>query len=224
MDSTIWYLENHDITGIIQSIELDAIFGQEPTKSIAKTKDVFETSHQDVFFYILKGKIIVGDYNEQGNAIPIIILKPGDILRLEPNKSTTKIGYAKATMESVGKFIHTDMLKQKIGSSSFMALHMKMLGVKAKDIESRLESLLFKDSKSRIIEFILYNLEKRGERVGYEYVIRNFSTHQEVADMTATSRQTVTMVLNELRANKILSFDRKRMLIRDLDQLKSFIP
>jgi CRP/FNR family transcriptional regulator, cyclic AMP receptor protein len=46
-------------------------------------------------------------------------------------------------------------------------------------------------------------------------------THQEIANLTATSRQTVTTILNELRNHNILTFDRKRMLIRDMDRLKS---
>ena len=44
-------------------------------------------------------------------------------------------------------------------------------------------------------------------------------THQEIASITATSRQTVTTVLNELREDNILSFNRQRLLIRDMSQL-----
>jgi len=44
-------------------------------------------------------------------------------------------------------------------------------------------------------------------------------THQEIANLTATSRQTVTTVLNDLRNKNILTFNRSRLLIRDLDRL-----
>jgi CRP-like cAMP-binding protein len=55
--------------------------------------------------------------------------------------------------------------------------------------------------------------------VGFERVVRKFITHQEIANLTATSRQTVTTVLNELRAKNLLTFNRKRLLIRDMDKL-----
>ena len=61
---------------------------------------------------------------------------------------------------------------------------------------------------------------KRGQRVGYEYVVRKFITHQEIANLTATSRQTVTTVLNDLRNRNLLTFNRRRLLVRDLDALK----
>lgn len=63
-------------------------------------------------------------------------------------------------------------------------------------------------------------IEKKGQRIGYEWVVRNFITHQEIANLTATSRQSVTTLLNELRNDGILTFDRKRLLIRDFDRLK----
>ena len=44
-------------------------------------------------------------------------------------------------------------------------------------------------------------------------------THQEIANLTATSRQTVTTVLNELRNKNILTFNRRRLLIRDMGEL-----
>ena len=96
---------------------------------------------------------------------------------------------------------------------------MKIMGSRMLDLEERLESLVFKDSRTRIIEF-LYNLgEKKGQRVGYERVVRKFMTHQEIANLTATSRQTVTTILNELRNKNIITFNRRRLLIRDMDLL-----
>ena len=100
---------------------------------------------------------------------------------------------------------------------------MGIIGSRALEMEKRLESLVFKDSRSRILEFLIDLNEKRGQRVGYEWVVRKFITHQEIANLTATSRQTVTTVLNELKAKEILTFDRKRLLIRDLSLLKSEI-
>jgi len=86
-------------------------------------------------------------------------------------------------------------------------------------METRLENLVFKDSRSRIIDFLLELSDKRGERVGYETVVRKFLTHQEIANLTATSRQTVTTVLNDLRSKGLIKFDRRRLLIRDKDKL-----
>ena len=96
---------------------------------------------------------------------------------------------------------------------------MKVMGSRVLEMEQRLESLVFKDSRTRIIEFLKNLAAKKGQRVGYEMLVRKFLTHQEIANLTATSRQTVTTVLNELRNKNILIFNRRRLLIRDMDKL-----
>ena len=62
--------------------------------------------------------------------------------------------------------------------------------------------------------------KKKGQRVGFEMLVRKFYTHQEIANLTATSRQTVTTVLNELRNKNVLTFNRQRLLIRDMELLR----
>lgn len=96
-----------------------------------------------------------------------------------------------------------------------------LLGSKLIAAEQKVESFVFKTSRTRIIDFLNDLIERQGQRVGYEMQVRNFFTHQEIANITSTSRQTVTTVLNELRNKKILTFNRRRILIRDWNSLRS---
>ena len=41
------------------------------------------------------------------------------------------------------------------------------------------------------------------------WIVRPFLTHQEIADLTATSRQTVNSILNELVTNKDIKYTRR---------------
>jgi len=95
----------------------------------------------------------------------------------------------------------------------------KNLGQKLKKIEKKLESLIFLDARTRIVEFLREMAVENGQRVGYETLVHNSLTHLDIAKLTATSRQTVTTVLNELREQNQIYFDRKRILIRDLATL-----
>ena len=100
---------------------------------------------------------------------------------------------------------------------------MRVFAARQLELERRLESLVFRDSRTRVVEFLVELVHKKGQRVGYEWVVRNFITHQEIANMTATSRQTVTTTLNDLRAQKLLTFNRSRLLVRDLETLEKAI-
>lgn len=59
----------------------------------------------------------------------------------------------------------------------------------------------------------------KAKKVGYETLIQTKLTHKDIASLTGTSRQTVTTILNELKEANVINFDRKRILIRDLNKL-----
>ncbi len=62
---------------------------------------------------------------------------------------------------------------------------------------------------------------KRGRQVGYEMLLKHSLTHQDIANITCTSRQTVTLVLNELRKENLIYFNRGRILVRDMETLRA---
>jgi CRP-like cAMP-binding protein len=91
-----------------------------------------------------------------------------------------------------------------------------MIGLKLRQTESQLESLIFKDARGRIIDFIRRNAEVNGRRIGFETLLKHSLTQQDIANYTGTSRQTVTAVLNDLKKNNMIHFTRNSILIRDM--------
>ena len=81
------------------------------------------------------------------------------------------------------------------------------------------ESLIFKDARARIIDFLKETAIKRGRQVGYEHFFKHSLTQQDIANITDTSRQTVTLVLNDLRKSNLIYFNRNSFLIRDMNKL-----
>lgn len=93
------------------------------------------------------------------------------------------------------------------------------LGDRLRYTETQLEKVVLKDSKSRIVEFLHQMGLEQGKRVGLETLVRHNMTHQDIADLTGTSRQMVTAVLNQLKRRNVLYFNRKKILFRDLNSI-----
>ena len=174
-------------------------------------------------FIVKSGRIKTGTHNDNGKEMIKKISVKGEIFgeRALLGQQMRK-DYAVAMETSEVFVLSTEELKYLMQKNRALNIVlMQILGRQLIEFEQRLESLVFDNSRSRIINFLQSLVRKRGQRVGYEMLVRKFFTHQEIAHLTATSRQTVTMVLNELRNKNILTFNRRRLLIRDMELLRA---
>ncbi len=83
-----------------------------------------------------------------------------------------------------------------------------------------MSDLAFKDVTKRIISFLVRYAEDFGKIKAGAVHIPAFLSHQEIAFLTASSRQTVTSVLNDLRSKGLIEFTRKTLTVHNLPQLK----
>ncbi|HLO54890.1 MAG TPA: Crp/Fnr family transcriptional regulator [Saprospiraceae bacterium] len=225
-DKSFWFLENKDLDDLFSQTKMNGGTQINNVVNFKKGDYVYmPEDSSDKIFFIISGKIKIGSYRENDKEVAHTILQKGDVFgELAMIGETSRKDFAQAIEDSEIIPIKLEEVKKQMKNHSGLSiLIMKMMGARVHEMEQRLESLVFKDSRTRIIEFIILSLEKSGQRMGYEWVLRNFITHQDIANITATSRQTVTMVLNELKNENIIHFDRKRLLIRDLDRLKAEI-
>lgn len=175
----------------------------------------------DKVFFVAEGRVKIGAYGESGKEITKTILGKGEVFgELPLTGGDERRNFAQVMEDTTVCVLSVEQMKALLKDHSALNMFfMKMMGNRMLEMEKRLESLVFKDSRTRVVEFLKELTTTKGQRVGYEWVVRKFLTHQEIANMTATSRQTVTTVLNELEAKNILTYNRRRMLVRDLEKL-----
>ncbi len=219
---SLWYLENIDLTGLFCPKKFGQAQSRLAHRQFEKGEYIYlPEAHSDKIYFIFEGRVKVGTINDEGKEITKAILGKGEVFgELSLAGEKQRRDFAQAMEPTIICIIGLREMRALMRAHSGLNLFiMRVLGSRMIELEQRLESLVFKDSRSRIIEF-LYNLARtRGQRVGYEMLVRKFLTHQDIANMTATSRQTVTTVLNELRHKNLITFNRKRLLVRDMDAL-----
>ena len=221
-------IKNEEFQKIIQSVFKNENYlnaGEEMYKTHLK-KGAFIYSPEntaDRIFYIHKGSVKIGCYGETKKEVTKYMLSDGDVFgELSLIGLEYRRDFAYATEDTqLGVCSTKKMLSLMEDDLELTRFFMHLMAIKELSLEERLEAMIFKDSRTRIVDFLVKLAEKSGDRIGYEIVVRKFMTHREIANITATSRQTVTTVLNVLKSNNIITFDRHRLLIRDYDALKA---
>jgi CRP/FNR family transcriptional regulator, cyclic AMP receptor protein len=96
-----------------------------------------------------------------------------------------------------------------------------MLVERQGDSEERLASMLFRNVEARLAEFLLKATARWGIPEPRGVLIAAPFTHQEIANMIGSTRETVTLTLGDLRRKAVLDIDRRRIVVLDRDALRS---
>jgi len=172
-------------------------------------------------FLLLKGTVKVAVHAEKKDIIKYVV-RPGSLFGescLTGEMERRDFAYA---MEEVAEVIELDaqvLLSVMRRNFAFAQSLLHFLGERLRYTETQLEKVVLKDSKSRILEFLHQMGIEHGKRIGFETLVKHNMTHQDIADLTGTSRQMVTAVLNQLKRSNVLYFNRKKILFRDLNAL-----
>ena len=184
----------------------------------------FNNDNADKLYFIHKGAVKIIGYTDDGQEVIKALLHKGEIFGESavygPGK---RMDYAQAAEDCEICVISTDQVMEMMRDSDGFGKYIhQLLGWRVMYSQKRMESLLFKDARARIAEFVIEQATKSGRTtLDGAVVLKNYLTHQEIASFTGTSRQTVTTVLNKFREARILDFNRRRTTIRNINGLQS---
>lgn len=177
-------------------------------------------------FYIQNGKVKVTDISSKGRSVISGYYKKGDFVNLEVIKHSNikkMSGISKSKNSIVVKISKEKFLSKLSRNSALQQYVFSQLLTEKTETERRIHRILDIKSSERVFDFIYHHTLKFGQRIGYEYVIREPLTHQEIAAYIGTARQTVTTSMNILRSKGILHFNRNYWIIRDLGSLRKIV-
>lgn len=207
-------LSNKDIDFLSQHVEC---------LQFDKKEQVYENTHKCNFVYLLaKGSIKLTNILDEGKEMIKYIVQPGELFgewALISDEPKEELAIAVRDNVQVWK-IPVNALIQVFNNNAIASLYVtSVIQEKLNNIERRLGNFIAKNARSRIVDFIKYNAETRGKQIGYEILINHKLTHQDIANITGTSRQTVTSVLNDLKRLNLIYFNGMGILVRDLARL-----
>ncbi|HTQ28660.1 MAG TPA: Crp/Fnr family transcriptional regulator [Puia sp.] len=177
----------------------------------------FEAFHYNMVHFIKQGYIRLGYLDEQGNQVTKEILKKGDIFgQIILEKNDLHGEFAQAIKSDVSFCSFTvDNFNNLLRKRPDMAIrYSKLVGLRLKRFENRLINILQNDVKTRLVNFFAQMLHDQpgGDNLPASSMrIPNVLTHEEIANLIGASRQSVTTLMNELKEEGILDYNRKEI-------------
>lgn len=183
----------------------------------------FPFQNHNKLYFAKDGFIKLGYIDELGNEVIKEIIQKGEVfgqLTLEKNNDQDEFAQAYKSHVSLCAFTMEDFLKilqRKPEMAIAFSFH---LGNKLRKVENRLLNILNKDVKSRLVQLFLQLAADNNGISGNIATIERFLTHEDIAKLIGSSRQTVTTTLNQFEKQNLISVLKKQVIINDIVSFK----
>jgi CRP-like cAMP-binding protein len=218
--SDVWYLEETNMYKWLCPHRIAEYKDAHKMYDYKKGDYIYMKDDPSSYIYlVVKGKIKILDNTEDGEEYVKAILAKGDVFgEMVMAGEERRKDYARAVVDTTVCPFAIENIDELLRNNRNLSIRLyKILGLRIKKLERKVTNLVFKDARARIIDLITEMAEEQGKKVGSETMITNYLTHKDIATLTGTSRQTVTTILNDLKAENQINFNRRQILIRDLN-------
>jgi CRP/FNR family cyclic AMP-dependent transcriptional regulator len=183
----------------------------------------FEAFNHNKLYFLKEGYIRIGYIDDDGNEVIKEIIQKGEIfgqITLDRESLNGEFARAYKADISICAFNVLDFQRLLQTRPELALKYSKLVGTKLRHFESRLLSLLNKDVKTRLTNFLIQLVHLHSTGNEQSMCIPNYLTHEDIAQLIGSSRQTVTTMINELVNEGALTFNRHEICFPDVNKIQ----
>ena len=214
MEPKNFYLKAFNLATNLSDSQLHELCENIQQREGKKGQAVYAKDTERKVFILVSGKVKISQINSEGNEMIKELVVAGDIfgdIMLNYNGPTYE--YAEIISErAIYYSISQDQLISIMRTNYVLTMnYMAKVSEKFKSLESRYLNMVNMDVKSRLLYCFKEWAQKEGKKFGDKIVIKNSLTHSDLANLISTSRQTVTVILNELKEAGKINYNRREI-------------
>jgi CRP-like cAMP-binding protein len=173
--------------------------------------------------FLASGRIKVSKVTRDGKELTLAYRTEGDffgepcLLEGGPREEMAEAMDASITVE-----VDRDLLDQLLRTSGVAAYKFaRALILRRKDLETRVEQLIFKDVGSKLAELLLSLGHEHGIADERGLIVGLKITHQEMANLIGSTRETVSLTLSQFKRKGLIQTDGRKVILADPEGLRA---
>ncbi|MDP7014250.1 MAG: Crp/Fnr family transcriptional regulator [Pirellulaceae bacterium] len=227
MPQEFWFLKNCPLFQQLKDDELRRVeSGSRAKKFAAKSPIYLPADESQSVFLLASGRAKICHLTPDGKQSILAFIEPGELfgeLALFSD-DTTRDEYAEAIDPTTVVRIPADLFSELLANHPAVTLGVtKMIGLRRRRIERRLKNLLFLSNRERLVHLLLELSELYGKRTGDGVELTIKLSHQDLANVIGSTRETVTVVLGELAGERLIRVGRRKVTLLNLERLASSV-
>jgi CRP-like cAMP-binding protein len=216
--SDFWHLRGLDWLEELSDAETRRLLRVSSSREFARGATVFEPVANPRSVYLLeRGLVRIYRLSAKGEEATLGYVRPGEVFgELGAFSDQPRESFAQAVRTSHVLRVPREELRRVLDDHPRIALSVTtQIGNRFKRIESRVESLVFRNLRSRVSHILLELAGDFGREDDGRIVIDLPLSQQDVATLVGATRQSVNLCLRELREAELVGYRNRRFTLSD---------
>lgn len=222
MSERLWFLKRCDLFQRLGPERLAALEARCRVRKFPRAAPIYLPSDQaDGVLLLADGRVKIGSLTQEGKQTILAFIEPGELFgELSLLGTDKREEYAETVEKSTIILIPQEEMRQLVAENPEVSLGItKLIGLRRQRIERRLKYLLFRSNRERLVHLLLELAEQYGQPAPGGVQLKIKLSHQDLANIIGSTRETVTVVLGELQAEGRLQIGRRKIVLADVGRL-----
>ena len=222
MAERIWCLQKIRLFEQLPAADIEFLEAHSRSRTFPRNTPVyFPEDAADCVFVLVEGRIRLSSITSDGKEGILALIEPGELFgELAILGSDVREEHARCVENSKVVSIRREAIESVLLRNAHLSLSItRLMGLRRQRIERRLRHLLFRSSRERLAGLLCELAEQYGRKVSDGILIDIRLSHQDLAGLVGTSRESATLTLGELRREHLIRVESRRFVVLRADLL-----
>jgi len=221
---TLWYLKK---IPVIAELGPDALARMSETvqmREIRRREVIYLPGDPGASLFIVNGgRVKISKVTRDGKALTLNYCGPSELFgETCLVEGGPREEMAEAMENSMVTEIERSDFERLLLTSASLGHHMtKLLAARRRDLENKLETLVFRDVTAKLAELLLQLAEEYGVEDSRGTLVALKITHQELANLIGSTRETVSLTLSQFKKKNLICTEGRKVIIADAESLRA---
>ena len=218
----VWYLRQTGLFDRLSEPELQRIAELSRMREFPRGALILGPhSDPDLIYLVKAGRVKISTFSPQGKEQILALLERGDVFgELAPAEAPAP-SHVEAFDHSIVCTLHRTLFEEILRRTPEVGVRViRVLARRLRAAEQEIEDLALRSVPGRLAALLLRLGEEYGEPQDQGIRLSLRLTHQDLAHMVGSTRETITALVNRFRDEGLIAVDHRVLVILERDRLR----
>src|SRR5690606_10020059 len=223
-ERAMWYLRKIPLLEGVPASKLQEIAAAVEIREIPRRQVIYLPGDPgDRVFFINGGRVKTSKVTRDGKELTLAYRGAGQVFgELAVVDGSPREEMAEAMKNAIITELPVEVFRELLmGDAALCFEFMAELGKRRRSLETKLEHLVFKDVQAKLAALLLELGEEYGQENDVGLQIGLKITHQEMANLIGSTRETISLTLAQFKKKRLLNMNGRTVVLLDFEGLKA---